>query len=281
MPARRESAFQSQIPFPDGDIPPSPPAPITGQTDLVGTVCQREILRQFPSVGFSILRQELRKKMAALGHALSTVDRSIGRLVSHGTLRSDCGSLILTDRDPPKPVNLAYSRPGKQSNRFGQQSEEDVVDMVRDLLAHRLDQCWERPNGLLRKVLVAVEWAGRIARAVAAGDPNGTRRAIREYQDHWGDRELTADDLLEAVQIGLFPETFAEDPRVREGIERWMAESQRRRDNWLAAAVETPPEDGDAPPPPGPAYRGGLIPFNGPPRCGRSRLRVWLDAVST
>ena len=45
MPARRESAFQSQIPFPDGDIPPSPPAPITGQTDLVGTVCQREILR--------------------------------------------------------------------------------------------------------------------------------------------------------------------------------------------------------------------------------------------
>lgn len=279
MPARRESSSQGRIPFPGGDPPPSPPAPLTGQPDLVGTVCQREILRQFPSVGFSILRQELRKKMAALGHALSTVDRSIGRLVSHGTLRSDCGSLILTDRDPPKPVNLAYSRPGKQSNRFGQQSEEDVVEMVRDLLAHRLDQCWERPNGLLRKVLVAVEWAGRIARAVAAGDAQGTRAAIREYQEHWGRRDLTADDLLEAVQVGLFPETFAEDPEVRREIESWMVEAQRRRDDWLARAVEEPPAEDDAPPLPGPRYRDGLIPPNGPPRCGRARLRVWLDAL--
>lgn len=280
MPARREPADQSRIPFPGDDVSPPPPAPITGSADLVGTVTQREILRQFPEVGFSILRQELRKKLAELGHATSTVDRSIGRLVAHGTLRSEHGTLTLTDRSPPKPINLAYSRPGKQPNRFGQQSEQDVVEMVRDLLAHRLDQCFEHPNALLRRVLVAVEWAGRIARAVAAGDPQGTRAAIREYQDHWGDRELTADDLLEAVQIGLFPETFAEDPRVRDEIEKWMAESQRRRDNWLAAAVETPPEEGDAPPPPGPAYRGGLIPFAGPPRCGRSRLRVWLDAVS-
>jgi len=72
MPAHREhsptSHVQMAIPFPDSDI--------------VGTSCQRAVLAEFGGVGASIPRREIRVRLAQDGHAVSTIDRSLGRLVA-------------------------------------------------------------------------------------------------------------------------------------------------------------------------------------------------------
>lgn len=282
MPAHAEDLprlfVQQAIPFSDtrGQNDPN--------TDVVGTVCQDAILGKFRTIGQSISRREIRVNVSRAGHAVSTIDRSLGRLVAKGTLRHDraTGQLILTDVPPPKPVNIAFSRPGSQSNRFGQQSRDDVYDMVRDLLAHRLDNCFEHPNALLRKLITAVEWCGRLAQAVQVDDDDGVQMALSEFHEVWPRGQLTADEFLEALQVSLFPETFAEDPEVRAEIEAGMRRAQRERDNWFAEKVDG--DEGNQIPPPGGQNRrvhAGLIPFGGLEKCGRERLQVWLDLVGT
>lgn len=280
-----------------------------------GTRCERriaEILRE--REGRSMLREELERQLYQEGHARSTIIRATANLRQNGNVRV-VRTFRLESLDLPY-CRTNYSRPGHEPQRWtsDDRSSEIHAEYVRNYLADRIDDIFLQPNAYLRKVLTAVELAGKIADAADRGDARKLRDALDEYRSFWIDTEgneylhgLNANRLMEALQVGLFPESFADDPEVAERLEevrkevaerraKEIAESKKlsERYNKIVAENSERVARGQQPLPvfdhgPRKRYRRhereaidvteGIVPTGGGERVGESRLLAFLSSV--
>ncbi|MBL8867564.1 MAG: hypothetical protein JNK93_18565, partial [Planctomycetia bacterium] len=161
-----------------------------------------------------------------------------------------------------------------------------------------LDRLFENPNGLLVRVLRAVELAGRIADAAILKRPDALEQAINEYKREWLDvepnqwrRPLDSARIFESLAVGLFPEEFDDDPEVAARLQEHYETAKQRRDQLIA---ETNAENERRRSLPEPLPRleldrshfadpidctRGLVPANGGARVGLLRLKAFLQTV--
>lgn len=253
------SCIQLALSFPDvgvetGDVLYREANPVPPPADA-GTACERAIAEMFGwQVGVKLPGKRIVETLEKQGHAPSTIGRAFQRLGEHGTiLRRERNDYQLTSALLP-PVAKNASRPGKAPNRFGKadttgmsaadaekavrHTAEREAKYVREFLIDRLDEVIACPNAYLAKVLRAVEWAGRAVVALKAKDADGVRRATEEYEALAGKENLSAANLMEALQVGLFIEEFDEDEEVEAEKQRRVAEMKRVRLAQIADAVK-------------------------------------------
>jgi hypothetical protein len=282
-----------------------------------GTACEQRIAEVLLSRdGRSGFRDEIEATLIGEGHAESTVRRSMAKMTSAGNLVMVKGFRLIHADLPSNKTKR--SRPGDEPQRWRSNDDAATREMnaeyVRTYLADRIDDVFAEPNAYLRKVLTAVELAGKIADAASRGDASALRERLEEYREFWIDTEdnehlhgLTANRLMEALQVGLFPESFADDPEVVERIEAVRKEVAKRRAKEIeehnrkyAAYEKVVAENAERaargePPLPvfdlGPRRRyqrsksegedatQGLVPLGGGERVGNMRLEAFVKTV--
>lgn len=234
---------------------PAAPAPPAARLDADsparlgwerGTKCERDLVRVFDETGIDPMpRDLLLDLLTSRGHVINTAHRAVKRLIDNGCLKRLRGHrFTLVSRALPWIKGNA-SRPGEAPNRFSatKVNPDREASYVRQFLAERLDLIFENPNCYLTDVLRAVEWAGRMAVAALGNDAAGLREAVERYRSEWHDkrkqveRPLTAARLMEALQVGLFPEEFMDDAEVSARIAAHTAEMKGARDREIAEAV--------------------------------------------
>ena len=106
-----------------------------------------------------------------------------------------------------------------RKNGLGHEPAEVQAAFVRQVLVERLDQLFLSPNRFLRPVLAAVGHAAGPADAVGAGDRHATLKAASAMRTAVKDLPcgLSPLSLLQELQLGPFPEEFADDPAVEAG----------------------------------------------------------------
>jgi hypothetical protein len=289
------------------------------------TPCVKSIIEFFDASGEMMpgVNRHALKEYLISKHPASTVDRTLNGLAKSGHLSGRGGDYVfLLNRDVPRrgALSSANLKDGNKPSRFCASSKDanaaqTAADLVRTYYADRLDELFEQPNSYLRRVLRAVELAGRIATAAMASDGNGLRDALETLKTEWIDSEdnenrhpLRAERLLEALQVGLFAESFSDDSefakdcearkqeiiREFESMDREAADAEREiaaikdrnvgKNKW---EKETIPPELVAAARRSTTYRceaehiatSGLVPTSGGSRIGSHRLKLFLRTV--
>jgi hypothetical protein len=274
----------------------SPPA-TTGCTS-----CVSAIIGYYSSIGSSLKSADVRGRAVQDGFAQTTVARSIAKLVDHGTLRYSHGGLVLTDVEPPRD-GLYSNELTAAMKRFGNQPDTEIAEFVRSYYSDRLDELFETPTSELTKVLRAVSLAGKIARSMQGGSMQAAKQAacdLNELVEESFPSGLSECTLLDALNAGLFPEDYRDDPEFAESIKkhRQAADAERsrliletiRQNEEIAAENADRIEMGQRKKPfielPTALFDGrtkdfldGLVPLGGGERMGSVRLEAWKRVV--
>lgn len=296
--------LQPSFDFPDADVGTGPvlaPATAPLAASDGGTACERALMKLFGwKVGAKLKGSEIVEGLLADGHAKTTIGRALKRLSEFGTVRKiDQYRYVLAKLAIPK-IAKNSSRPGAAANRFGHTNNEVTAGYIREFLMDRLDKVIENPNAFLVKVLHSIAWSERVMVAVFAQDADGIKSASAEYRKMCGKRPFKFEDLMEALQVGLFPEQFLDDEAVEREIEEHIEKVKAARFAEIADAVveneriaaenENRVKAGQEPLPlvdcsnedhlSAKEFRNGLIPVNGGERNGEQRLKSFLMVVN-
>ena len=299
------SWLQGRFEFPDEGSDDGPVLGAAESREAVlideGTACERALMALFGwRMGTKLRNSEIVDGLVKQGHAKSTIARSVKRLFEFGTLKKQGQyHYVLVKIAIPKVVRNA-SRPGAAPNRFGHSDSETVANYVREFLMDRLDVVIENPNAYLVQVLRAVGWSEKAMIAMMAQDAEGVKLAMEEYKKLTGGGQVFRfEELMESLQVGLFPEQFMDDEEVREEIEQHVERVKRLRYTEIANAMveneriakenEERVKAGQEPLPlvdcsdegdlNTKEFQNGLIPLGGGERVGMDRLKAFLMVV--
>lgn len=275
-----------------------PPETTAGNSVYVrGLPCELAVIDAFDEARATVLhRQDVRDYLARHGQMKSTIARTVPRMVKSGNLATRPHNFLeLTCRDLPRTRRVRDPRT-VTPNRFGETDLVANADYVRQHYADRLDELWECPNSYLARVLRAVELAGRIAEAACLDRPHALAEAVAEYRREWLSKEsnmwrrpLDAVRVFEALQVGLFPETFLEDEEVQRELTEHYEKLKRERAELIARTNAENAEriaDGEKAIPlptgrfetPRDALK-GLVIKSGGQRVGLVRLAAYVAAI--
>jgi hypothetical protein len=264
-----------------------------------GTGPERKVVAIYKTMGVDILpRALLRQLLLADGVHKTTIERTLCGLVKKGNLiptEHNSRDLRLANPDL-RWVRLVIDPRERKLNRFGETEVKANADYVRTYLSDRLDDLFENPNAYLVRVLRAVELAGAIAEASLLNRPDALAAAVETYRREWLDKEpnehrrgLNAARLFEALSVGLFAETYEDDPEVKERLDKHYRATAAERERLVAETnLENARRRATGEPllelnrdrfdTPKDALR-GLVPAKGGMRVGLVRLKAFLEVV--
>lgn len=273
-------------------------ATTTSNVFVLGTPAEKAVIDSFDIAGTNALeKMEIVSRLEELGFRSTTISRALNSLRARRNVALDGQTYFLIRRELDRRRVVHDPRKVK-SNHFNELSTKSHAAHVRSVYIDRLDKLFENPNGLLVRVLRAVELAGRIADAAILKRPDALEDAIAEYRREWLDvepnqwrRPLDSARIFEALAVGLFPEEFNDDPEVAARLQSHYENAKQRRDQ-LIADVNAENERRRNLPEPLPRLEldrshfadpidctRGLIPVNGGARVGLLRLRAFLETV--
>lgn len=168
-------------------------------------------------------RQSVLSRIENLGHDRRTVAGRIESLVLREYLRESGRTLEMTGKKVTGS-DLNRKRTRTRSRQKQWKRTEKEMGLVRSALSERLDRVFEYPTSQLRLVLRAVESAARLVRPFDDGDRLAFSDGLAELRELLREAggDLSAQSLLQSLQVGLFPEVFLE-PSDTDEIAKNMA----------------------------------------------------------